>query len=324
MLRYGALWFTLVLAAVGGKAASGADLNFSTAPGEEIASNGVFDVGETISVDLSATYTALEQAVNYQVDFELSGNVASFAFTPSSPASFGSPGSATCAMATTTLARCFGNVDLLADPNARVSGPITVPLGSIVVFASTGPASLTMRPGPFFTEELVSDPNGMLVGSSLPFTPQGLDPNGNVLDVQTGAPLDSDVDGVFDDGDGSGNPTDNPCTTGSANAPCDDNCRYAANPNQTDVGGIGTGSAPDGIGNKCQCGDVASTGTVDSGDLAMYTNWLGTGGATPGFKVDKCNVGSPAACNTGDLARIRSALGGNTSAIQQVCTAAKP
>ena len=88
--------------------ARAADLIYSTVPGEEVAANGILDVGETITVDLSASYTASEEAVNYQVDLDLSGDLGSFVFTPTSPPSFGTPGSATCSLPTAVLARCFG------------------------------------------------------------------------------------------------------------------------------------------------------------------------------------------------------------------------
>jgi len=47
---------------------------------------------------------------------------------------------------------------------------------------------------------------------------------------------DDDGDGVLDDGDGSGNPADNPCTGGITTA-CDDNCQLVPNPTQADLDG---------------------------------------------------------------------------------------
>lgn len=58
--------------------------------------------------------------------------------------------------------------------------------------------------------------------------------------------LDSDGDGIPDDGDASGSPYDNPCPNLQA-FDCDDNCRLVANPSQADS------SIPaDGIGDACQ------------------------------------------------------------------------
>ncbi len=56
--------------------------------------------------------------------------------------------------------------------------------------------------------------------------------------------LDSDLDGILDDGDNSGVIGDNPCTGGET-ADCDDNCRYTDNPDQKDKNG-------DGVGDGCQ------------------------------------------------------------------------
>ncbi|MEZ4334932.1 MAG: hypothetical protein R3F35_24505 [Myxococcota bacterium] len=59
------------------------------------------------------------------------------------------------------------------------------------------------------------------------------------------AQADFDGDGVFDDGDASGSPYDNPCPNGVV-VGCDDNCRTVANPGQADV------LPPVGVGDACQ------------------------------------------------------------------------
>ena len=48
-----------------------------------------------------------------------------------------------------------------------------------------------------------------------------------------------------------------------------DNCPYEPNPLQGDAGGLGVGSAPDGIGDACQRGDVTGDGRVTSADSAV-------------------------------------------------------
>ena len=54
---------------------------------------------------------------------------------------------------------------------------------------------------------------------------------------------DTDGEGILDDGDGSGDPGDNPCVGGNS-TDCDDNCRYTPNLSQSDMD-------EDGIGDVC-------------------------------------------------------------------------
>lgn len=58
------------------------------------------------------------------------------------------------------------------------------------------------------------------------------------------ADLDSDGDGILDDGEGSGDVDDNRCA-GGATAGCDDNCRHVANAGQDDADGDAVGDLCD-------------------------------------------------------------------------------
>ena len=326
------LALVLALGAPGaGREAVAADLSFSSTLGEEVLLNGFLDPGETVRIDLSGSYAAGEQAVNYQVDLGLSGDLAAFGFAPQSPAPFGSPGSATCATPQPALLRCWGNTDLVADPNARVgspSVPVTAPLGSFQISALGAPGdALTVDPGPFFTEELVSDPNGLLVGSALPFTPQGLDAGGHVLQISigAGAAADTDGDAILDDGSGSGIAGDAPCTGGQT-AGCDDNCPFEPNADQADAGSI-PAAGPDGIGDVCQCGDVSTDGVIGLSDFVQIRKWVASGGTvlpSPGFVAAKCDVTADGNCSLADFVKVRQAVAGDTTAIVNACEPAVP
>ncbi len=161
---------------------------------------------------------------------------------------------------------------------------------------------------------------------------------------------DADLDGVDDDGDGSGIAGDAPCSGGMTSG-CDDNCPALINPAQADADGDGDGDAcdvcaawpdpaqtdtsGDGIGDACQCGDVAGGGTVAAGDASALRDALAgivTGVPAP----EKCNVVGPldpgdpdgdglaAECNLADLVSLRRALAALPPPLAQACDAAVP
>jgi hypothetical protein len=75
------------------------------------------------------------------------------------------------------------------------------------------------------------------------------------------ATVDADLDGVSDDGDGSGAFGDAPCT-GGATASCDDNCPFDMNAGQED-------SNWDGIGDVCQPDDADGDGIPETGAAGL-------------------------------------------------------
>ena len=87
-----------------------------------------------------------------------------------------------------------------------------------------------------------------------------------------------------------------------------DNCPFEPNPDQLDRGGIGGGSAPDGIGDACQCGDVSGNGVVTTADSLIIRRSLLEPPTATMTRPELCNVGGSRECSTADAAIVRRAL----------------
>ena len=108
-----------------------------------------------------------------------------------------------------------------------------------------------------------------------------------------------------------------------------DNCPYTANAGQADVGGVGSGSIPDGIGDACQCGDVNDDGFVTGLDGTLATRASLNLAPFPNGPVDlaapqKCDVSGDSLCTGLDGTFMKRASLGLPPALQPSCSAAVP
>ena len=105
-----------------------------------------------------------------------------------------------------------------------------------------------------------------------------------------------------------------------------DNCPGFFNPGQSDTGGIGFGSAPDGIGDDCQCGDVNGSGDVTTSDALIVRRALLVPPTAVMARPDLCDVGGSMACSTADPLIMRRALlvPPTATVVQQCAPAAIP
>ena len=100
-----------------------------------------------------------------------------------------------------------------------------------------------------------------------------------------------------------------------------DRCGNAYDPAQLDGGGLGAASAPDGIGDACQCGDVDGSGRVTSADATAIGAFVAS--ATALAKPELCDVTGDGRCLGADQAAVAAAVASGTGALQK-CLAARP
>ena len=180
---------------------------------------------------------------------------------------------------------------------AGQSGAVSV--GTLNVTTGSGPGTLNV-----IGDDFVDMQSGTLtkspVGSSL-----------LALTDLCQALGDADGDGVCDTG-GAG-----PCSCQGVNNPsgcasnCNDNCKFAPNPNQLDRGGLGNANVGDNIGDKCQCGDVTADGKVVSTDRSII-KLVALGIAPPESMAEpgNCDVNGTTndLCNNNDSIIVKRAL----------------
>ena len=104
-----------------------------------------------------------------------------------------------------------------------------------------------------------------------------------------------------------------------------DNCPFEPNPLQEDAGGLGVGSAPDGVGDACQCGDVTGDGFVTSADSAVILRAQLVPPTATMAQPWLCDVGGSASCSSADsVIVLRAQLVPPTATVQQQCASANP
>lgn len=104
-----------------------------------------------------------------------------------------------------------------------------------------------------------------------------------------------------------------------------DNCPFVPNADQSDSGGLGFSTTPDGIGNACQCGDVTGEGQANDTD-AVFIKREALGLVAPLFLVpDNCDVNGDGRCSGIDATLLRhAAAGAPPAAFGQSCPNALP
>jgi len=177
--------------------------------------------------------------------------------------------------------------------------------------------------------EIAYDANGRIdtvVASHGAVSNYVYDESGNRL-THTVTPVDTDHDGILDDGGGSGIPGDQRCT-GGATTGCDDNCPLVANADQLDTDGDLMGNAcdpdddNDGYPDTLEAaygtdplvpnvlnGDVNLDGRVNAIDFAMFASAFGTTQGSGGYTAG-ADVNHDGRVNAIDFAMFASNFGG--------------
>jgi hypothetical protein len=108
-------------------------------------------------------------------------------------------------------------------------------------------------------------------------------------------------------------------------ADANDTCPHLANSDQSDVGGVGAGSPPDGVGDACQCGDVSGDGRVTVADAVTISRSLLVPATATLARPELCDVGGSAGCSASDAVILRRALlSPPTATIGPSCAPANP
>ncbi len=104
-----------------------------------------------------------------------------------------------------------------------------------------------------------------------------------------------------------------------------DNCPFAWNDDQADNGGLDT-TAPDAIGDRCQCGESTGDGAILAADVATIRELLvGLDVASEADALERCDVaGAEPGCDIDDVAVLLRALDGQAPSPQLSCEAANP
>ncbi|HXZ85772.1 MAG TPA: hypothetical protein VEI82_09800, partial [Myxococcota bacterium] len=176
--------------------------------------------------------------------------------------------------------------------------------GAPETLAATSPAGNLGQeccPGPFV---LRTSAAGTLAGSQVVFataTPNGLVVRGTLGGSLAAPGGDFDLDGIED---------------------ALDDCPVTSDASQADHGSVGS-SAPDGIGDACQCGDPSGDGRVDASDVDVLRRFL-AGALASLAAPQKCDVGGSSACDLVDAVVLRRALAALPPGIANACPAFRP